>query len=141
MRDLVGERDERSARAAAAAVSEQLEERATGLEELAQRSARMVLPAEALDDLESLLPEFSGGIGLFGPEGTLLATTDPQQAWPNLITELQRDGLVRAEPSFFFVPRDGSANTADDGLLVATAAVDGYVASGAFSPAEMPCHG
>jgi signal transduction histidine kinase len=137
MRDLVGERDERSARAAAAAVSEQLEERATAVEALAQRSARTAMPAEALSDLAPLLPVFDGGIGLFGLDGTLLATSDPQQAWINLIPDLQRDGLVRTGPSFFFAPRDEITNTAIDGLLVAAAVVDGYVAAGAFSPAEL----
>lgn len=134
MRDLVGERDERSARAAAAAVSEQLERRADAVAGLAQRAARMDEPAAALEDVGPLLPEFADGISLFGPDGALLAASSSPQMWPSLLPDLlPRDEGGPGAPSFLFIPDTAATGRS----LVVLATVDGFTAAGAFSPADL----
>jgi len=134
MRDLVGERDERSARAAAAAVGDQLERRAVAVRGLAQRAARMPDPAAAIDDVGPLLPDFTGGIGLYGPAGALLATSDSREMWQSILPDLWAgDGNGVDEPSFLLVT--GTATTGRNLVVVAT--VDGFTAAGAFSPTDL----
>lgn len=133
MRDLVGERDERSARAAAATVSEQLERRSAAVAGLAQRAARMDNPAVALDDVGPLLPDFAGGVGLYGPDGALLAASNSRQMWQSILPDLWRDENGPGEPSFLLVPEA----TAADRSLVVVATVDGFTAAGAFSPTDL----
>ena len=134
MRDLVGERDERSARAAAAAVSEQLERRAAAVRGLAQRAARMDEPAVALDDVGSLLPDFADGISLYGPDGTLLAASDSRQMWQSILPDLfSRGENGSGETSFFLVPGTAAGGRG----LVVVATMEGFTAAGAFSPTDL----
>ena len=134
MRDLVGERDERSARAAAAAVGEQLERRAVAVQGLAQRAARMPDPAAALDDVAPLLPDFTGGVGLYGPDGALLAASGSREMWQSILPDLQaRDGNGPGEPSFLLVPGTAAGGRS----LVVVATVDGFTAAGALSPTDL----
>lgn len=136
MRDLVGERDERSARAAAAAVSEQLEQRAAAVSGLARRAARMEEPAEALSDLGPLLPDFTDGVALFGPDGSLLAGSGPRQLWQPLLADLTEQHRGQGS-SFYFVPAGAASDTGSERTLVALATVEGFTAAGAFSPADL----
>lgn len=149
MRTLVGERDERAARAAAAAVSEQLEQRAAAVEGLARRTAQIEDPAQALVDVGPLLPSFEHGLALYGPEGMLLATTETREMWQSVfpgVASLVTAGPASGEATFFFAPfsttgldsgsPSGSLNQEDRTLVVA-ARVDGFAAAGAFSPAAL----
>ena len=77
MRQMVGERDERATRAAAAAMEEQLERRAAVVTSLA-RHAEHAPPAVALADSASFAADFVA-LAIFGPGGELLAADDP--AW------------------------------------------------------------
>lgn len=138
MRELVGERDERSARAAAAAIGEQLEQRAAAVRGLAQRAARMEDPAAALGDVAPLLPEFAGGVALFDPDGNLLAAGDSDQIWQLLLPDLlQPDESGREDTSFLFVPFAETPGSVGNRTLVAVATVDGFTAAGAFSPSTL----
>ncbi len=77
MRQMVGERDERATRAAAASMEEQLERRAGVVTSLA-RHAEHAPPATALADNASFAADFVA-LAIFGPDGELLAADDP--AW------------------------------------------------------------
>jgi len=138
MRNLVGERDERSTRAASAAISEQLAQRADAVVALAQRAARMEEPDAALRDLAPFLPDFTGGVALFAPDGTLLTASDARQTWQLRLPDLsQRTGGEPGEASFFFVPMATTAGPAGGRTLVVAATVEGFTAAGAFSPADI----
>lgn len=138
MRTLVGERDERSARAAAAAVGEQLNQRAAAVQGLAQRAAQMETPSQALADVTPLLPSFDQGLGLFTDDGTLLATSGPRDQWPALLPDLplspqdenEQDGV-----SFTLLPSDQGSGEAP--TLVVTAGAGGFFAAGALSPTAL----
>lgn len=138
MRDLVGERDERSTRAASAAISEQLAQRADAVVALAQRAARMEEPDQTLGELAPFLPDFTDGIALFAPDGTLLTANDARQTWQLRLPDLlQRTGGEPGEASFFFVPMATTAGPAGGRTLVVAATVEGFTAAGAFSPADI----
>lgn len=138
MRTLIGERDERLARAAAAAIGEQLQQRATAMRGLAQRAAQMESPEEALAETALLLPEFDRGVALFTSDGRLLATSDQRELWqllsPNLMTAAQEE-ISREDTAFFFAPFDG-ADSEERTLIVAGRAGE-FTAAGAFSPTAM----
>ncbi|HSM58105.1 MAG TPA: sensor histidine kinase [Candidatus Sulfomarinibacteraceae bacterium] len=137
MRTMVGERDERAARAAAAAVSEQLEQRASAVQGLAQRAARMEEPAQALHDVGPLLPEFEGSMALFAPDGKLLAATAHLEGWQDLSSTSFGDETTDGEAKFFFAPALGDGAGSGTLTLVAAATVEGFTAAGAFSPTTL----
>jgi len=81
MRTLVGERDERAARAAAAAITEQLNHRASAVRSLA-------LQVVGSDDLDQVLanaaflqPDFEGGLAIFNISGKLLTSNNAPDTW------------------------------------------------------------
>lgn len=138
MRTLIGERDERSARAAAAAIGEQLQQRATAMRGLAQRAMQMESPEEALAETALLLPEFDRGVALFTSDGRLLATSGQRELWqllsPNLMTAAQEE-MSREDTAFFFAPFDGADN--EERTLVVAGRAGEFTAAGAFSPTAM----
>ena len=77
MRQMSGERNERAIRAAAAALEEQLQQRAAAVESLALHAAA-VEPAMALADVAAFRADFRA-LALFDARGRLLAADDP--AW------------------------------------------------------------
>jgi signal transduction histidine kinase len=81
MRQLVAERDERSARAAAAAISEQLHHRESAVRGLALHASEAGSPVAALADSSFLFPDFDGGLAIFDPQGRLLASSIPAETW------------------------------------------------------------
>lgn len=98
LRSLVGLRDERTARAAAATLAELLEQHSLAIHNLALHSATGDLSGE-MDHLPtedaSLFPEFDGGIAVFGAEGELISWFGDRQLWAafdqtSLVPEAQR---------------------------------------------------
>jgi len=86
MRTLVGERDERAVRTAAAALEEQLQHRQDALLGLAML-AENVSPDEftqLLANSDYLLDDFDAGLALLTPEGSLNSFTGDQQLWETL---------------------------------------------------------
>jgi signal transduction histidine kinase len=83
MHSLVAERDERAARAGAAAISEQLNHRAASVRSLALHVAVSASPDQSLTDFAFLLPDFEGGLAVFSAEGELLAATTDVAVWQN----------------------------------------------------------
>ena len=81
MRQLVAERDERSARAAAAAISEQLHHRESAVRGLALQASEAASPEATLEGSTFLLPDFDGGLAIFDPQGRLLAGSIPPEIW------------------------------------------------------------
>ncbi|MDX1614804.1 MAG: histidine kinase [Candidatus Promineifilaceae bacterium] len=134
MRDLVGERDERSARAAAATIGEQLDRRAAALTGLAQRAAQVPDPETMLDEVGPLVPDFSHGIGLFDPNGNLLAASGSEQSWRLLQPDLRAG---RADTSYLFLAFSSSSGAGADRTLVVVAVADGFTAAGALTPTDL----
>jgi signal transduction histidine kinase len=75
MRQMVGERDQRAVRAAAATIEEQLALRSAIVENLALHAGH-VSPATALKDMAVFHDQFID-LAIYGPDGELLAAGDP----------------------------------------------------------------
>lgn len=137
MREMVGERDERAIRAAAAAISEQLHHRRIAIRSLVLQVAATQDSAHALADAAFLLPDFAGGLAVYTTQGSLLATTtkaEPWQAW------IDTDGLLslanRSAGEAIFVPPLTDPISGESWLLV-VAQEGAFMAVGAFSPANL----
>lgn len=130
MRHLVGERDERAARAAAAALDEQLRYRAAAIQGLALHAASAPEPARLLAEYAFLRPDFDGGLAFYDADGRLLAdqTTAEGFVWPASRPATESDGF------FSQTITDAAGQTL---TLVAATAPDGSAAVGAFSPANL----
>jgi signal transduction histidine kinase len=136
MRQLVGERDSRAARAAADSIAEQLNHREAAIRSIALHAAASASLDEVLPEYEYLLPDFEGGLALYSADGALLAASNPVEFWRGRPTsELSARVASQGEPPFsaaFHEPgTDGYVQ------LVAAAAPDGPVAVGAFMPATL----
>lgn len=81
MRRLVSERDERAARAAADALSQNLEHLTSAVQSLAQRAGDGAQPQEIVRTSDRLLGDFDAGVAFVDRQGELLASTEPQPAW------------------------------------------------------------
>ncbi len=140
MRTLVGERDERATRAAATAITEQLNHRAAAVHSLALQAAATGDPEHTLNDATSFLPDFDGGLAFFNADGAILAATNDVDIWegreisqrlsePDLIYNLRNDAQ--------FVPTFNDPHSGEGIMLVAAPMPDGGTVIGAFSPAKM----
>ncbi len=128
MRRLVGERDERAIRAAAAAITEQLNHRSAAVRSLALRASD-TLPQHVLDDATFLLADYEGGLALFSNDGTLLASSNATLTWERDISAYWDD-----EP--FIEPLFDPISGQD--IAFAFAQTDGGItAVGAFYPASL----
>jgi signal transduction histidine kinase len=132
MRTLVGERDERAARAAAAAIGEQLNHRALVVRGLALRAATTADPEHALVDIAPFAPDFEGGLALFTSDGALLAAGGPAD-WEALAAEVAAVA-VEDETSFSTVLQQPGH---DETVVLVVAATEGYTAAGAFFPTAL----
>ncbi len=139
MRQMVGERDERAVRAAAAALEEQLQRRAALVESLALHAAA-VDPMVALSDVAAFRADFTG-LALFDSAGRPLAA-DEADWWVALAAQpeagrrprLRAAAADRARPAscpFSATPATGRATA----LIVANAG--GVLAVGAIDPAVL----
>jgi signal transduction histidine kinase len=140
MRTLVGERDERAVRGAAAAISEQLNHKAATVHSLLLQAAATGDPEQTLADADSFLHDFEGGLAFFDADGTLLASTNNADLWQE-----PQVSQALAEPSMGndlsnhaqFVTTFTDPTLGEDFMLVATEMPDGLTVMGAFSPANM----
>jgi len=142
MRDLVGERDSRAARAAADSITEQLNHRAAAIRGLALRAAASSSPEGVLTDYDFLLPDFEGGLALFAAEGALLAASCtggeacPPLLWRDRpVAELLTQIAGQTEPQFSAAFRDPTSGELM--ILVASAQQDSPIAVGAFFTASL----
>jgi signal transduction histidine kinase len=135
MRDMVGERDERAARAAAATMSAQLNQRAAAIQSLAIYAAATT-PETAVAQHPFLMADFDLGAAFFDQQGALLFSSGearPWTQWP--IAELLADSHAQTGAWFsppFIDPTNGEL------VMLATASdPDGQIAVGAFSPTNL----
>ncbi len=138
MRTMVGERDERATRAAAAAISEQIKHRQSAIRSVALQAANTVDSDHALTDASFLLPDFEGGIALFDENGRLKAVSSELGIWQDPTIPEQFKKLAeendKEETVFIFPVLD--TQSGEEYALVAVHAGD-YTAVGAFSPASL----
>jgi signal transduction histidine kinase len=146
MRSLVGERDERAVRTAAAALEEQIKHRIFAVRSLSRLadSAGAEKLADILATSDYLLPEFDGGLAFFTPHGILESTTGDQTLWeelagqiPAMLPELLSTNASTTYTSTVFTR---SASGASIILILAITPARDQVAAGAFSVADMVRH-
>lgn len=141
MRTLVGERDERAARTAASALSEQLNYRASAVRGLALLAADQVDPGGLLSTSDFLQPDFDYGLAFFTPDGEVLIHSGDETLWTNLPLELAaflKDIQARAGEQAGFSPVLPHPILEDSLVFVAfTATDDSPLAVGAFSPTTL----
>lgn len=140
MRTLVGERDERATRAAAAAITEQLNHRASAMRSLALRAADGADLEHVLADAAFIQPDFEAGLAIYDAAGNLLVSTIAPDVWQarkidqrlvaaNSFLSLQQESQFLATFSDF--------DSGEPITLVAAAASNGNLAVGAFYPASL----
>jgi hypothetical protein len=135
MRELVGARDERAVRAAAAALTEQLNHRAASIHGIALHAATAESPQQALADYAFLLPDFDGGLALLAQDGALLAARPTSETWRSRpVTELIAQTVASGELQFSPVSSDALGGPP---LMVVAATTSGVTALGAYSPAAL----
>ncbi len=139
MRSMVGERDERATRAAAAAITEQINHRLSAIRSVALQAANGAAgPDHALADAAYLLPGFEGGIALFAADNTLIAASNGPEIWQSRSVSQRLDNLPAATTTAdaFFLPAFVDPVQGED-LVLAVAVAGGITAVGAFSPASL----
>lgn len=140
MRTMVGERDERATRTAAAAMSEQLSHRRDAIRSLALLAAVADDPTHTLADATFLLPDFEGGLALLGDDGALLAATAgavaAQQAGLALAA-LEAAAAAGASPDAPVFTPLMTATADHPALMLVAARSDVFVAVGGFAPANL----
>lgn len=138
MRVMVGERDERAIRAAAAAISEQLNHRRLAIRSLAAQVAATNDPEHALADAAFLLPDFEYGLAIYSNQGDWLASTTDQNIWqqwavPEQLTVL--GGMERVGEGLFLPPITDLTN--GENRLLVVAQERNYLVVGAFAPGRL----
>lgn len=130
MRQMVAERDERATRAAAAALEEQLEQRAVAILGLAQHAAH-VAPEVALADSAAIAPHFLS-LALLAPDGDIAAADDVEW-WRNAgVTAADR-----STDSARFLPLIADPESGAPVMIVTAPTADGGLAAGVFDPAAL----
>lgn len=138
MRSMVGERDERATRAAAAAISEQLKHRASAIRSLALQTAVSTNPQHTLADAHFILPDFDGGIALFDSEGNILAASEQAQPWASHIQAiLPPESFTSPLNEAQFLPLRTNEYANKELMLVIANTDEGHLAVGAFSPEDL----
>lgn len=134
MRQMVGERDERAIRAAATAMTEQLNRRASAVLGLALHS-RHNGPSTALADSAAFRGDFES-LALFDLEGALLASEHPEW-WERMarVNLLQEQPVIAGDP--LFLPMTTDPETGRPVIIILATTEDGAVAAGALDPAEI----
>jgi len=131
MRVLVGERNQRAARAAASAITEQLAHRASALHSLVLSIPTTQLTA-TLAAHAFLTTDFEGGVVLFTPEGVVLAamptTTDWRQRAIPQLAQATPDGQA------FFSTPFAMRNTS---YVMVMVRAENVIAVGAFAPVTL----
>lgn len=132
MRGLVAERDERSARAAAAAISEELLHRQLAVRALALRLRDGVAPARVVAEDSASARDFPEGLAVVSGSGWIVAGSLPTSlrgspALTRVLAAARGDGGARLPPL-----------TSENGLTVAASFADGSLSVvGAFSNSRL----
>ncbi len=144
MRGMVGERDVRAVRAAASAISEQLNHREKAIHSLALLAGDIPTPEKltsALTASDYLLADFDFGLAFYARGGVRLASSGEASFWETLDPTLPplKEALARDVPPTFLIlshPQTGEPVI----LSLAVSIKGGPVAVGAFDPASLARH-
>jgi signal transduction histidine kinase len=128
MRQLVAERDERSARAAAAAISEQLHHRQAAMRGLALSAQGSESPERALQDAAFLFPDFDGGLAVTDRQGVVLSSSAPGNDWVGRPLHPWIDTLIEDRSDF-----SGPFVEGGESMVMVGAPADQVLVLGAFS--------
>src|SRR3990172_2199212 len=146
MRALVGERDERAVRTAAAALEEQLKHRQDAIRSLAllgENASLSELP-KILTSSEYLLDDFDAGLAFFSPEGSLESNTGDQMFWENLADQVRpviRDLLEQKDPAVLISSAYINPGSNENMVLVLAVSPErDWIAAGASSAADLVRH-
>jgi signal transduction histidine kinase len=129
MRRLVAERDERSVRAAVAAISQQLHHQESAVRTLALRLVDGISPKVILDQVGYLSDDFDQGIAVLNLDGEVLATSNVPEMWDDYPVDELIPGLGKNGAGFSDPFLDDSAGMV--GLVAARR--DGWVVMGGFT--------
>ncbi|NIW44979.1 MAG: hypothetical protein GWN14_01540 [candidate division Zixibacteria bacterium] len=88
MRNLVGQRDQRTARSAAAAIREQLNHRSAAIQGIAVRANDETPPDEILSSVDFLLSDFNVGIAFYNSGGELVSFTGSNLLWNEISNQV-----------------------------------------------------
>lgn len=132
MRQLVATRDERSVRAAAAAISEQLHHREAAIYGLSLRLSDNRVPSALLSQAEFLKSDFDGGLGVLSQEGAVLASTTSAEVWTTRPLEEVIAALGEGETRFSDAYFEGGSS-----MVLVAARGGNQIAIGAFSVAKL----
>lgn len=141
MRAMVGERDERATRAAAAAITEQLKHRQSAIRGLALQASSATEPEHVLADAAFLLPDFEGGLAFYGAGGELLANSNGHELWQARVIADRLSSVqhgASAENAQFLPPFVDPVS--EEVLMLVASPTGEFVAVGAFSPAGLARH-
>ncbi|HET6446197.1 MAG TPA: histidine kinase [candidate division Zixibacteria bacterium] len=140
MRTLVGERDERATRAAATAITEQLNHRASAINSLALQATATGDPEHTLADATTFLPDFEGGLAFFDSSGSLITATNAAELWEGRAV-IERLAASNHAPDprnqAQFTASFNDPSTGEEVMLVASTMPNGLLAVGAFSPTSL----
>jgi signal transduction histidine kinase len=138
MRDLVGQRDRRAAQAAADALAEQMNHRATIIRSLAIHASTST-PDHALIGYDYLLADFESGLALVAPDGAVLASSGPNavESWQgHRVTELLTQARAASQPLFSPAFQDAASGQFVE-FVAAAVPQSPVVVVGAFFPASL----
>lgn len=146
MRALVGERDERAVRTAAAALEEQLRHRQDAMRGLATLAD--YLDSKNLSQIFTnstyLLDDFDIGLALFSTDGSLRLSTGNQQFWANLTEEIPSlmGDLLEQSHSAILISTDSLPPYQNQKavLILAVSPNRSWVIAGASSAADLVRH-
>ncbi len=133
---LIGERDERAARAAASAITHQLRDRVTAVNSLSFQAIALGDSTHAMADAGYLLPEFDAGLAQFTSNGTLVGKSQPsdiwdeEAVWEKLSKLAESDGPTGLSGFLTVIPHPG---TGERILLVAGMMDSGSMMAGAVT--------
>ncbi|MCK5313776.1 MAG: ATP-binding protein [Anaerolineales bacterium] len=141
MRTLVGQRDQRAARAAASTIEEQLRHRNMAMRGLALRATSNT-STEALttilNETDYLIPDFEGGFAFLDPGGNLIAYSGDSTLWesldPTTFDTLERS-LTEETPTAVWA--SSHPITLEPLVYVLSPTKDNLIAIGAFYPKDL----
>jgi signal transduction histidine kinase len=135
-RRLIGQRDERSARAAAGALAHQVSDRASAIYNLSLQADASNDIKDVLVDAGFLLPEFDVGLAQFAPDGTLVQSTQQSDFWGGDLVKTSIENLKGSNEfpdRFRNLTLIADPTSGEKTLLAASSMADDSVIAGAIT--------
>jgi len=140
MRSMVAERDERSTRAAASALGEQLNRQGSQLQDLLRQAEPTASPqalVALLRSSNSILSDFDGGLAFLSPTGEVLAYSGESSLWEYFDPGEYPQLFASPSDTLTFLSILHPQSKAPLVLAVTPSSASGLRAAGAFSPAAL----